>query len=114
MDAVLKTVRSRCGIEEGELEVNRGIEVIEELTPIFEDRLLVLVLRQLIVDVLKLNGLGIVVVGDAAHAVLIHPLVWDGLLCRHLLFICAPCPFDCCGDLSLFFSSEPAAAALFL
>ena len=60
------------------------------------------------------NKKAIVVVADAAHTVLIHPLVGDGLLCRQLLFICALCPFDCRGDLPLFVSGEPAAAALFL
>lgn len=114
VDAVFKTVRTCSRIEEGELEMDGGIEIIQELAPILENSFLVLVLRQLIVDVLKLNGFGIIVVGDAAHAVLIHPLVRNGLLCRQLLFICALCPFDCRGDLPLFFPCEPAAAALFL
>ena len=107
-DALFKSFRSGSQVHEGELEVDGRIEVVQELAPVFKDGFLVLVLRQLIVDILKLDGFGIVVVVDAAHAVLIHPLVWNGLLCRQLLFICALCPFDGCGDLPLFFPCEPA------
>ena len=39
------------------LEVNRAVEIIEEITPALKDRGLIFVLGELIVDVLKLNGL---------------------------------------------------------
>ena len=67
-------------IEEGELEVDGAIKVVEEVSPAFKDGCLVLVLVQLIIDVQKLNGLGVILCRNTADAVRPHPLVGNALL----------------------------------
>ena len=78
----------RGEIHKGELEVDGRVEKVEEIAPSVKDGAFILVLRQLIVDVQKLNGLGILPVRHLADAVLVHPLVGNGLLCGNALFAC--------------------------
>ncbi len=49
-------------IEKRELQVNAVVKVIEEIAPALKDGGLVIVLGQLIVDVLKADGLGVVLI----------------------------------------------------
>ena len=56
------------------------IEEIQEAAPLIKDGGFIFLLCQLIVDVLELNGLSIVVVGDSADAVREHSLEGNGLL----------------------------------
>ena len=67
-------------IEEGELEVDGAVKVVEKVAPAFKDSRLVLVLVQLIIDIEELNGLGVILRRHAADAVRPHPLVGDALL----------------------------------
>ena len=85
---LLGDVFLRCGeVDKGELELDGGIEVIEEITPAVKDRRLVLVLRELVVDVLETDGFHIAAVRDPADAVRVHPLIRDTVLRRFLFFI---------------------------
>ena len=49
--------------------MNGTVEKVQEGAPLFEDRGLVLLLSQLIVDVLILDGLGVILVADAADVI---------------------------------------------
>ncbi len=56
------------------------IEEVQETAPLIEDRSLIFLLCQLVVDVLKLNRLGVETVGDSADAIGKHSLKGNGLL----------------------------------
>ena len=43
-------------VQKRQLEMNRAVKIIEEITPTLEDCRLIFVLGKLIVDVLKLEG----------------------------------------------------------
>ena len=77
-NALLEGLRTGGQVEEGQLKVNGCVKVVEEITPAFKDAGLIIVLSQLVVDILKLNGFGVVVIRDAADTVRPHPLIWDG------------------------------------
>ena len=81
-DAPLEILHACAQVKKGKLKTDAGIEIVEEITPAFKDCRLILVLRELVVDVLELNGFGKERVRHPAHAVRIHVLVWDGLLRR--------------------------------
>ena len=70
----------RRHVEKRQLKVDGCVEVVEEITPAVKDGAFVLVLRELIVDVLKLNGLCVVVFCYPANAVREHPLEGNGIL----------------------------------
>ena len=57
-----------------------AVEEVEEAAPLLKDSRLVLLLGELVVDVVELDGLGVVVVRHTADAVREHPLERDGLL----------------------------------
>ena len=78
----------RCRkVQKRQLEVNRAVEIIEEITPALKDRGLIFILGELIVDVLKLNGLCVVAVRYAADPVRPHPFIGDTVLCRFSFFV---------------------------
>ena len=77
-------------VDEGELEADGGIEIVEEVAPAVENGGLVLVLVELVVDILKLHGFRVVIVRHAAHAVGVHPLKGDAVLGGLLSFILTP------------------------
>ena len=79
-DGLLEALRVGRHVHEGQLEVDGAVEEVEEAAPLLEDGRLVLLLGELVVDVVELDGLGVVVVGDTADAVREHPLERDGLL----------------------------------
>ena len=56
-------------------------KIIEEITPALKDRGLIFILGELIVDVLKLNGLCVVAVRYTGHPVRPHPFIGDTVLC---------------------------------
>ena len=80
VDALFKDFRVCRQIEEAELEVNRRVEVIQKIAPAVKERLLVLVLCKLVVDILKLNRPRIARICDAADAVRVHALIGNGFL----------------------------------
>ena len=73
-------------IHKRQLELNGAVKVIKKITPALKDRCFILVLIELIVDVLELDGLGEVTGFHTAHPIGEHSLKWDAVLCR-LLFI---------------------------
>ena len=77
---LLKALHANRQIEEGELDADAWIEIIEEITPALEDGGLVLILRQLVIDVLKLDGFGVVGIVRQANAVRPHPLIGNRFL----------------------------------
>ena len=59
-----------------------AVKEVQEAAPFLKNGSFVLLLSQLIVDVLKLNGFCVIAVTDPADAVREHPLKRDRLLCR--------------------------------
>ena len=93
IDALGKGILGSRQIHKGKLELDRAIEIIEEITPCFKDRGFILVLRKLVVDVLILNGFGVVRIGDTADAVRPHTLIRNAVL-RRLFFLIRPVRSD--------------------
>ena len=81
-DGLFKVCRIGGGIHKGQLKVDRAVEKVEKRAPFLKDSRLILLLRQLIVDILILDGAGVVTGTDTAGAVLKHPLERNALLCR--------------------------------
>ena len=73
-DLFLKAFRVRCHVHEGQFKVNRAVKRVQEGTPLFEDCGLVFLLCQLVIDILILNGQGIVVICYPADTVRKHTL----------------------------------------
>ena len=79
-DALFKALRIGTHVHKGQLKLNRAVEEIQETAPFIENGGFILLLCQLIVDVLKLYGLGVVAVCDPADTVREHSLKGNGLL----------------------------------
>ena len=78
----------RCRkVQKRQLEMNRAVKIIEEITPTLKDCRLIFVLGELIVDVLKLDGLCVVAVRYAADSVRPHPFIRDTVLRRFSFFV---------------------------
>ena len=77
---LLEVLRVSRHVHKGQLKVDGTVKEVEETAPFLKDGGLVLLLGELVVDVVELDGLGVVVVADAADAVRKHPLERDGLL----------------------------------
>jgi len=80
-----------CQVQKGQLELNGAVEVVEEIAPALEDRRFIFILRELIVDVLKLDGFGVVAACHPADTVRPHPFIGDAILSRFFLFVRAVC-----------------------
>ena len=59
-------------IDKGQLEGNGAVEVVEEIAPAVKDGLLVLVVRELVVDVPELDGFCVVIPCHLTNAILPH------------------------------------------
>ena len=81
-DGLFKIRTVRCRVHKRQLKFDGAVEKVEKTAPFLKDGGLVLLLRQLIVDILILDGAGVVAGTDTAGAVLKHPLKRDTLLCR--------------------------------
>ena len=64
------------------------VKIIEEVAPVLEDSILILILRQLVVDVIEPDGLGIIFILHPADPILRHLPIGDRLLCGDLLLFC--------------------------
>ena len=80
-DALFKALRIGTHIHKGQFKMNGAIEKVQEAAPLIEDRSLIFLLCQLIVDVLELNCFGVVVVIHSADPIGKHSLERNGLLC---------------------------------
>ena len=67
-------------VDKGQLEMDAAVEVIEKIAPVFKNGALIVILGQLVVDVVKADGLGIDMVGHTADTVLAHFLIGNGIL----------------------------------
>jgi len=79
-DAFLKLGAVGCHVHEGQLKFDGAVEEVQKTAPFLKNRRLILLLGKLIIDVLILDGAGVVVCFHPAGAVLKHPLHGDGLL----------------------------------
>ena len=61
--------------------MNGAVKEIQETAPLIEDGSLIFLLCQLIVDVLELNGFGVIAVCHTANPIREHSLKRDRLLC---------------------------------
>ena len=91
MDAVLKGCCVCVQVQEVKLKPDGRVEVVEKITPTTEDRVLILIHGELIVDVLILDGASVVVVSHPANAVRPHPLIRDSVLGCVRDFLIPPC-----------------------
>ena len=90
-DPGLEALRVSRHIHETELEMDGAVEEVQETAPFLEDGRFVLLLGQLVVDILELDGLG-VKASDAADAVGEHPVKGNRLLGGPgdpIIFLCA-------------------------
>ena len=53
VDALAELIEACLLVDEGELDEDRAVEVVQKVAPVLEDGSFVLVLRKLVVDVLK-------------------------------------------------------------
>ena len=72
----------RRHIHKGQLKANRAVKEVQKAAPFLKDRRLILLLGQLIIDILKLNSFGVIVVCHAADAVREHSLKGNAVLRR--------------------------------
>ena len=79
---LLKCVQTDSKVVEGKLNRDRWIEIIEEVTPSAENRRLIFVLRELIIDILEFYSFGVMVIVNEAYAVRPHSLIRNRLLGR--------------------------------
>ena len=79
-DALFKLGAVGCHVHKGQFKLDAGIKEVQETAPFLKNGGLVLLLRQLIIDVLILDGAGVIVCFHPAGAILKHPLHGDGLL----------------------------------
>ena len=79
-DALFKLGAVGCHVHKGQLKFDGAVEKVEEGAPFLKNGGLVLLLGELIIDVLILDGAGVVVGLHPAGAILEHSLHGDGLL----------------------------------
>ena len=99
-------------VQKGQLKLDGAVKVVEKIAPALKDCRLVLVLRELIVDVLELDGLGVMAVCHPADAVRPHPLIGDAVLSRFFFPVRAVGAGD--GGLDLLFIGTGQLFHLFL
>ena len=88
---LLKIRGIRSHIHKRKLKADAGIKEVQEAAPFLKDSRLILLLCQLIIDILKLDGFGVVVVRHTANTVREHPLKRNALLCRMRNRAVTPC-----------------------
>lgn len=80
-------VDGKVVLHERKLNADAGIKVIEEIAPAFKNRVLILILCQLIVDVIKTDSLGVQMFLHPADSIASHLQVRDRSLHRQVLFV---------------------------
>ena len=79
-DHPLKLCQVSFVIDKGQLEINRTVKIIQEIAPVLKDSAFILVLSQLVVNIVKADGLGIESILYPAYAVPSHLTVGNGFL----------------------------------
>ena len=77
---LLKIRGIRSHIHKRKLKADAGIKEVQEAAPFLKDSRLIFLLCQLVIDVLKLNGFGVVVVRHTADTIREHPLKGNAIL----------------------------------
>ena len=67
-------------VDKRQLEMDGAVEVIEKITPVFKNSVLVLILCKLIIDIIKSNGLRIRPILHTADTITPHFTVSNGFL----------------------------------
>ena len=93
-DEPLKVPAGPGQIEEGELKIHRAVKIVEKVAPALKDGRLIFVQVELVVDVLVLDGFGVMLICDPADAVRPHSLKRNAVLCGQLF----PPASLCLGD----------------
>ena len=101
-DTVGEGLLGRRQVQKGQLETDGAVKVVEEIAPALEDGGFIFILAELVVDVLKLDGLGVAAIRHLADAVRPHPLIGDAVLGGLLLFARAVGAGNRCLDLFSF------------
>ena len=109
VDALAELIETCLLIDEGELDENRAVEVVQKVAPVLKDGSFVLVLRKLVVDVLKGDGLRVEAAVHLANTVTAHLHIGDGLLGGLADFLCLPVLFLLHDDPLLFLSGKGIA-----
>ena len=71
----------RRHVHEAQFKVHRAVKEVEKRAPFLKDLLLILLLGEQVIDILKLDGLCVEVLPNAADPVLKHPIKRNALLC---------------------------------
>ena len=106
VDALAELIQACLLIDEGELDENRAIKVVQKVAPVLKDGSFVLVLRKLVVDVLKGDGLRVEAAVYLADTVAAHLHIGNGLLGGLADFLCLPVLFLLHDDPLLFLSGK--------
>ena len=108
-DALAELIEACLLIDEGELDEDRAVEVVQKVAPVLKDGSFVLVLRKLVVDVLKGDGLRVEAAVYLADTVAAHLHIGNGLLGGLADFLCLPVLFLLHDDPLLFLSGKGIA-----
>ena len=79
-NAFLELLRIRSHVHETEFKVHRAVKEVQEGAPLLKDLRLILLLGQLVIDILELNGLCVVICAHTADPILKHPVKGNALL----------------------------------
>ena len=109
VDALAELIEACLLIDEGELDEDRAVEVVQKVAPVLKDGSFVLVLRKLVVDVLKGDGLRVEAAVYLADTVAAHLHIGNGLLGGLADFLCLPVLFLLHDDPLLFLSGKGIA-----
>ena len=101
-DAVGESLLRRRQVQEGQLKTDGAVKVVEEIAPALEDGSFVLVLAELVVDVLELDGFRIAAIRHFTDTVRPHPFIGDAVLGGLLFFVRAVGTGNRCLDLFAF------------
>src|SRR5699024_9127606 len=88
LDDRFKFLHVAVVVDERQLEMDTAVKVIEEITPVFKNSIFVLILCQLIVNVVKTDGFGIIFILHPADSIPCHFPVGNGLLGGQTLLLC--------------------------
>ena len=112
VDRLFELADARSLVDEGELNENGAVEIVEEVAPILKDCGLVLVLGKLVVDVVETDGFGVEAAIHLTDAVLTHLDIGDRLLRGLGNLLCLLVLFLLHDDFLLFLSGERIAIDL--
>ena len=105
-DTFFKALRISPHVHKGQLKVNGTVKEIQEAAPFIKNGSFVLLLCQLVVDVLELNGFGVIIVCHTTNPIREHSLKRDRLLGSLRNTVIFFCSFNNSFNFSLLFPIE--------